>query len=48
MKRPHIRIIGIEGSKDSQCKGPKIIFNKIIKENFTNLKKAMAINLKIV
>jgi hypothetical protein len=32
-------IIGIEESKDSQFKGPVNIFNKIIKENFPNLKK---------
>ena len=27
MRRPNLRIIGIEGSEDSQCKGPVNIFN---------------------
>ena len=27
MKRPNLRIIGIEERKDSQCKGPGNIFN---------------------
>jgi len=39
MKRPNLRIIGIEESEDSQLKGPANIFNKIIEENFPNLKK---------
>jgi hypothetical protein len=39
MKRPNLRIIGIEESEDSQLKGPINIFNKIIEENFPNLKK---------
>jgi hypothetical protein len=34
MKRPNLRIIRIEENKDSQLKGPKNIFNKIIKGNF--------------
>ena len=29
----------IEQSEDSQLKGPENIFNKIIEENFPNLKK---------
>jgi hypothetical protein len=37
MRRPNLRIIGIEGSEDSQVNGPLNIFNKIIKENFPNL-----------
>jgi len=41
MKRPNLRIIGIEENEDSQLKGPEYIFNKII-ENFPNLKKEMA------
>jgi len=42
MRRPNLRIIGIEEIKDSQLKGPVNIFNKIVKENFpTNLKKEM-------
>jgi hypothetical protein len=39
MKRPNLKLIGIEGSKDSQFKGPVNIFNKIIEENFPNLKR---------
>ena len=44
MRRPNLRIIGIEESKDSQLKGPVEIFNKIIQENFPNLKNEMVIN----
>jgi hypothetical protein len=39
MKRPILRIIGIEEDQDSQLKWPENIFNKIIKENFPILKK---------
>jgi hypothetical protein len=46
MKRPNLRIIGIEESEDSQIKGPVNIFNKIIQENFPNLKKEMPINIQ--
>ena len=46
MRRPNLRIIGIEESKDSQFKGPVNIFNKIIEENFPNLKKEMPINIE--
>jgi hypothetical protein len=46
MKRPDLRIIGIEESEDSQLKGPANIFNKIIEENFSNLKKEMPINIQ--
>jgi hypothetical protein len=45
MKRPNLRIIGIEKSEDSQLKGPVNIFNKIIEENFPNLKKEMPMNI---
>jgi hypothetical protein len=41
MKRPNLRMIGIEENKDSQLKGPKNVFKKIIEENFPNLKKEM-------
>jgi len=40
--RSNLRIIGIEESKDSQPKVPANIFNKIIEENFPNLKKTDA------
>jgi hypothetical protein len=46
MRRPNPRIIGIEDSEDSQVKGPINIFNKIIKENFPNLKKEMPMNIQ--
>ena len=46
MKRPNLRIIGIEENKDSQLKGPENIFNKIIEENFPNLKEEMVINVQ--
>ena len=46
MKRPNLRIIGIEECEDSQLKGPVNIFNKIIEENFPNLKKEMPMNIQ--
>jgi hypothetical protein len=46
MRRPYLRIISIEDSEDSQLKGKVSIFNKIIKENFPNLKKEMHINMQ--
>jgi hypothetical protein len=46
MRRPNLKVIGIEESKDSQLKGPVNIFNKIIEENFHNLKKEMPINIQ--
>jgi hypothetical protein len=45
MKIPHLRIIGVE-KEDPKFKGPENIFNKIIEENFPNLKKEMPINLQ--
>jgi hypothetical protein len=48
MKRPKLRIIGIEDSKDFQLKGPANIFNEIIEENFLNLKKEMLLNIQKV
>jgi hypothetical protein len=44
MKRPNLKIIGIE--EDSFLKDPENIFNKIIEENFPNLKKKMPINVQ--
>ena len=38
-ERPNLRIIGVEENEDFQLKGPANIFNKIIEENFPNLKK---------
>ena len=37
-EKQNLRIIGIEEREDSQLKGPVNIFNKIIEENFPNLK----------
>ena len=45
MRRPNLRIIDIEESEDSQLKGPVNIFNKIIEENFPNLKKEMPMKI---
>jgi hypothetical protein len=45
MKRPNLRMIGIE-EEDPQIKGPEKTFNKIIEENFPNLKEEMAINVQ--
>jgi hypothetical protein len=39
MRRPNLGIIGVDENEDFQLKGPAIIFNKIIEENFPNLKK---------
>ena len=46
MRRPNLRIIGIEESKDSQLKGPVNIFNKIIEEKLLNLKKEMPMKIQ--
>jgi hypothetical protein len=39
MRRPNLRIIAVKESKDSKLKGPVNIFNKIMEENFPNLKR---------
>jgi hypothetical protein len=46
MRRRNLRIIGIEESQDSHLKGPVNIFNKIIEENFPNLKEEMPMNIQ--
>jgi hypothetical protein len=46
IRRPNLRLIGIEEREDSQLKGPVNIFNKIIEENFPKLKKEMPINIQ--
>ena len=46
MRRPNLRIIGIEESEDSQLKGLVNTFNKIIEENFPNLKKEMPMKIQ--
>ena len=46
MRRPNLRIIGVDENEDFQLKGPENIFNKIIEENFPNLKKEMPMNIQ--
>ncbi|KAL6084097.1 hypothetical protein STEG23_018682 [Scotinomys teguina] len=46
MKRPNIRIIGIEEGEEYKLKGTENIFNKIIEENFPNLKKEPPIKIQ--
>ena len=41
MGRPNLRIIGVDENEDFQLKGPANIFNKILEENFPNIKKEM-------
>ena len=41
MKRLNLMITGIDENEDFQLTGPANIFNKIIEENFPNLKKDM-------
>ena len=41
MKRPNLRIIGIEEGTDIQTKGMNNLFNEIISENFPSLKNEM-------
>jgi archaeosine-15-forming tRNA-guanine transglycosylase len=43
IKRPNLRIMGIEEGEEVQTKGMHNIFNKIIIENFPNLEKTMPI-----
>jgi archaeosine-15-forming tRNA-guanine transglycosylase len=45
IKRPNLRIIGIEEGEEVQAKGVCNIFNKIITENSTNLEKTMPIQV---
>ena len=46
MRRPNQRLIGVDENEDFQLKGPENIFNKIIEENFLNLKKEMPMNIQ--
>ena len=46
MRIPNLRIIGIDENEDFQLKEPVNIFNKIIEENFLNLKKEMPMNIQ--
>jgi hypothetical protein len=44
IKRPNLRLMGIE--EEVQAKGIHNIFNKIITENFPNLKKGLPIQVQ--
>ena len=46
MRRPNLWIIGVDEDEDFHLKGPANIFNKIIEENFPNLKKEMPMNIQ--
>jgi hypothetical protein len=46
MRRPNLRIIGVNENEDFQFKGPANIFNKILAENFPYLKKEMPRNIQ--
>jgi chromosome segregation ATPase len=46
MRRPNLRIIGVDENEDLQLKGQANIFNKIIEENFPNLKNDMPMNIQ--
>jgi hypothetical protein len=39
MKRPNLRRIGIEDNEDYLLKNPENVFNKIMEEIFSNLRK---------
>ena len=46
MRRPNLQIIGVDENEDFQFKGPANMFNKLIEENFPNLKKEMLMNIQ--
>jgi predicted ribosome quality control (RQC) complex YloA/Tae2 family protein len=46
MRRPNLWIIGVDEDENFHLKGPANIFNKIIEENFPNLKKEMPMNIQ--
>ena len=46
IRRPNLRIIGIEKSKDLHLINPVNIFNKTLEENFPNLEKEMPMNIQ--
>ena len=48
MRRPNLRIIGIEEGEGYQLRGTVNIFNKIIEENFPTLKNEMTTSIKSV
>ena len=46
MRRPDLRILGIEEKEDSQLKGASKYLQKKFKENFPNLKKELPMNIQ--
>jgi hypothetical protein len=46
IKRPNLRITGIEEREEVQAKGIHYIFNEIITENFPSLEKSMSIQVQ--
>jgi hypothetical protein len=46
IKRPNLRMMGIENGEKVQAKGIHNIFNKIITENFPILEKTMPIHVQ--
>jgi chromosome segregation ATPase len=46
MRRPNLWIIGVDENEYFQLKGPANICNKIIEENFPNLKNDMPMNIQ--
>jgi hypothetical protein len=46
IKRPNLRIMGIEEGEEVQAKGICNIFNKIITEYFPNLEKVLPIQVQ--
>ena len=46
MRRPNLRIIGVDENEDFQLKRPANIFIKIIEENFPNLMNDMPMNIQ--
>lgn len=48
MKRPNLKIIGIEEGGETQVKDTENVFNKITEKHFPNLKKEMPIKAQDV
>ena len=48
MKRSNLRIIGIEEGEENQLKVTENIFNKIMGENFPNIKKGIPMKVQKV
>jgi hypothetical protein len=46
IKRPNLRIMGIEEGEEVQAKGIHNMFNKVITENCPNLEKTMPIQVQ--